>query len=247
MYTGKMIAKMGKNIAKRRVTWISGAFVVVFTLASCTNNNTSIDQNGAGDNACANNASCSQGAMAGQPSVQPDSSGSRFSSTTSTSPQDSVSSAASSPQTSKPQYYSVSLASLCSSQYANQVDFQDCSDEQTAKIGQNEYSFSTAGPAYDPATDNDPPLLSLPSTTCRSLSLRFAIYPGGLPSDLRITVSVTSQGTRSVTVAPNQLGTLNTTLGRGPFEIDASANLPMGGGWGLLMDGSASCSTNSGS
>jgi hypothetical protein len=152
------------------------------------------------------------------------------------------------PQSPQPQYNSVSFNVLCSSQNATQSDFQDCSDEQAAKIGQNLYDFSTWAPAYDPASDNDPPLLSFPSTTCRSLSLRFAIQPSQYnPSNLRVTVSVVSQGSRSVTIAPNQLGKLNVTLSGGPFEIDASASLPMGGGWTLLMDGSASCSTNSGS
>lgn len=148
----------------------------------------------------------------------------------------------------RPQYSSVSFASLCSSQDATQSNFGDCSDEQTATIGQSVYAFSSYAYAYDPASDNDPPLLSLPSTTCRSLSLRFAIQPSyGTPSELRVTVSVKSRGSQSVTIAPNQLGTMKAPLSGGPFEIDASANRPMGGGWLLLMDGHASCSTNSGS
>jgi hypothetical protein len=49
---------MDKDIAKRRIISIAGAFVIVFILASCTT--TSINQNGAGNNACANNASCVQ-------------------------------------------------------------------------------------------------------------------------------------------------------------------------------------------
>lgn len=237
---------MERDIAKRRIVLISSAFAIGVTLTSCTN--TSINQNGAGDNACANNASCSQGTIAGQPSGQADSSGAGFSSTVPTSSQDSASSTAPALQANKPQYSSVSFASLCSSQSATQGDFQECSDEHSAKIGQNVYDFSAWAPAYDPASDDDPPLLSFPSTTCRSLSLRFAIQPGyGIPSELRVTVSIVSRGSRSVTIAPNQLGTLNITLSGGPFEIDASANLPMGGGWTLLMDGSASCSTNSGS
>jgi hypothetical protein len=163
-------------------------------------------------------------------------------------PQGSEPAPASAPPAGKPQYSPVSLASLCSSESATQSNFGGCSDEQTAKIGQDEYAFSTYADVYDPASDSDPPLLGFASTTCRSLSLRFAIEPtDGIPSDLRITVSVQSQGARSVTIAPNQLGTLNTALSGGPFELDASANLPMGGGWTVLMDGSASCSTNSGS
>lgn len=165
-----------------------------------------------------------------------------------TSPQGNASAAGSAPAPAKPQYSQVSLASLCSSNSATQSNFGGCSDEQTAKIGQDEYAFSAYADVYDPASDSDPPLLSFASTTCRSLSLRFAIEPGpGIPSDLQITVSVQSHGAHTVTVTPNQLGTLNTALSGGPFELDASANLPMGGGWTVLMDGSASCSTNSGS
>jgi hypothetical protein len=152
------------------------------------------------------------------------------------------------PPVGKSQYNPVSLASLCSSNSATQSNFGGCSDEQTASIGQNEYAFATYADVYDPASDNDPPLLGFASTTCRSISLRFAIEPtDGIPSELRITVSIRSRGSQAVTVAPNQLGTLKATLSGGPFEIDASANQPMGGGWTLLMDGSASCSTNSGS
>lgn len=163
-------------------------------------------------------------------------------------PQGGEPSAGSAPPTGQPQYSSVSLASLCSSDNATQSNFGGCSDEQTAKIGQNEHAFSTYAAVYDPASDSDPPLLGFASTTCRSLSLRFAIEPTyGIPSELRITVSIQSQGSQSVTVAPDQLGRLKATLNGGPFEIDASANQPMGGGWIVLMDGSASCSTNSGS
>lgn len=240
-----MIVAIDRDIAKRRITLVASAFVIGLTLASCTT--TSINQNGAGDNACANNSSCSQGAITGQPPGQSDSPGSGSSSTASTSPQGSTSLAASAPQAPK-QYSSVSFASLCSSQYATQSDFQACSGSYTAEIGQNVYDFPTWAPAYDPASDDDPPLLSFSSTTCRSLSLRFVIEPGSeIPSELRVTVSVVSRGSRSVTIAPNQLGTLNTTLTGGPLEIDASASLPMGGGWNLLMGGSASCSTASGS
>lgn len=163
-------------------------------------------------------------------------------------PQGSGSAAGSAPPAAKPKYSSVSLASLCSSESASQSNFGGCSDEQTAKIGQDEYAFTTYADVYDPASDSDPPLLGFASTTCRSLSLRFAIEPTyGIPSDLRITVSIQSRGAHSITIAPNQLGTLNTTLSGGPFELDASANFPMGGGWTVLMNGSASCSTNSGS
>lgn len=164
------------------------------------------------------------------------------------SPQGSEPASGSVPPPAKPHYSPVSLASLCSSDSATQSNFGGCSDEQTAKIGQDEYAFSTYAYVYDPASDSDPPLLGFASTTCRSLSLRFAIQPGpGIPSDLQITVSVQSHGAHSVTITPDQLGTLKTTLSGGPFELDASANLPMGGGWVVLMDGGASCSTNSGS
>lgn len=241
MHAGKIISEMGKGIEKRRVVLTSSTFIIGLALASCTT--TSINQNGRTDNACANNASCSQSQEAGKPSR----SRSR-SSMPSASPQTSAPAAASAPRGNEPQYSSVSFSSLCSSQTASQSDFQDCSDEQTAQIGQKVYDFSTWGPAYDPASDDDPPLLSFPSTTCRRLSLRFAIVPGpGIPSELRVKVSVMSQGSRSVIVAPNRLGRLVATLSGGPFEIDASANMPMGGGWNILMDGSASCSTDSGS
>ena len=157
-------------------------------------------------------------------------------------------SAPSAPPAREPQYSPVSLASLCSSDNATQSNFLGCSDEHTAKIGQNEDAFSSYAAIYDPASDSDPPLLGFASTTCRSLSLKFAIEPTyGIPSELRITISIQSQGSQSFTVAPDQLGTLKATLNGGPFEIDASANRPMGGGWILLMNGSASCSTNSGS
>jgi hypothetical protein len=147
-----------------------------------------------------------------------------------------------------PQYFSLSFADLCSSNSATQNSIDDCLLEKTQKIGQNVYSFSTFGFAHDPASGGWKPLLSFPSTTCRTISLRFAIQLGsGIPSGLRITVSVVSRGSQSATVGPNQLGVLNATLDGGPFEIDASANMPYGSGWGILMDGSASCSTRSGS
>jgi hypothetical protein len=144
----------------------------------------------------------------------------------------------------KPQYRSVSLAALCSN---GESYFEYCGVEQTQKIGQSEYVFSTDAQVYP----GDSPQLSFASTTCRNLSLRFAI--GGddsEPSELEITVTVVSQGSQSAVVKPDQLGTLNTNLSGGPFEIDVSAsmgNINNGSGWALLMDGSASCTTDSGS
>jgi hypothetical protein len=144
----------------------------------------------------------------------------------------------------KPQNVSVSLADLCSN---GDNHFEGCGIQATQKIGQSNYEFSTDAQVFSYNSSQ----LSFTSTTCRNLSLRFAI--GGddeMPSDLRITVTVVSQGSRSAVVKPDQLGTLETNLSGGPFEIDVSASMPdlsNGSGWELLMNGSASCSTESGS
>jgi hypothetical protein len=153
-------------------------------------------------------------------------------------------SAQSAPPASQPQYRTVSLSALCSN---TDSGFEYCGNEQTLRIGQTEYAFADDAQVYT----GDSTVLSLPSTTCRNLSLRFAI--GGEdpePSELRITVTVVSQGSRYAAVMPDQLGKLTTNLNGGPFEIDVSANmgdLDNGSGWALLIDGSASCSTDTGS
>ena len=222
---------------RRKYIYFLAIFAVIFSLASCTD----INQSGTGNNACANNADCG-GSSAAQvssepaqgPSVQDSESSSTTSSQDSTPPTVSA----------EPQYSPVSLAALCSN---TDNHFEYCSDGDTLKIGQDEYTFTTVAQVF---TEMDGPLLSFSSTTCRGLSLRLAIGGSELPSELGITVSVTSQGTQSVTVNPGQLATLTADLTAGPFEIDASASLPPNGanstGWELLLDGSASCSTSSG-
>jgi hypothetical protein len=148
------------------------------------------------------------------------------------------------PPVNKPQYRSVTLTDLCSNGNSN---FFYCGEEQTERIGQSVYTFSEDAQVFT----GDSRQLSFPSTTCRNLSLRFAI--GGndeMPSELGITVTVVSQGSQSAVAKPDQLGTLKTNLSGGPFEIDVSASMPNlnnGSGWELLLDGSASCSTNTGS
>lgn len=238
------MSKMTGGMSARRIALISSVFIIGSTLSSCTT--TSINQNGSGDNACANEASCTQRQRPSRPSGHHHSRRPKDSSPVASSSTGGESPATPAPQDS-PQYRPVSFAVLCSYRDGTQGDFQECSDDHTANIGANIYDFSSWGSVYDPASDEDPPLLSLPSTSCRSISLRFAIQQEyGTPPELRMTVSVVSRGSQSVTIAPNQLGRLHASLNGGPFEIDASANRPLGGGWTILMDGSASCSTNSG-
>ncbi len=146
----------------------------------------------------------------------------------------------------EPQYSPVLLSVFCSDQNV-QNGFIDCEqDGYTAEIGQHVYDFS----AVMPTDVNASQALSFASrSTCRSISLRFTMAePTYDPSALRITVSVvqSQMQSKSVTVAPNQLGTLSTPIGAGPWHVDTAANLSIGGGYNLLMDGSASCSTSTG-
>jgi hypothetical protein len=186
--------------------------------------------------AATSNGTSSAGAISGTPSSAPASSANTQTPSASPSP---------SSQAPRPQYNPVSLAILCSNQNA-QDNFNDCSgNEMTVRIGQSEYDFSSN--VYTSDDGSTQPALSFPESTCRNLSLRFSINPQSLPpSNLTITVSVAQSITRSATVAPNQIGTLSVPLSSGPWEIDTRPSLP-GGGWNVLMDGSASCSTSTGS
>jgi hypothetical protein len=187
--------------------------------------------------AVTSNDPSSTGAINGTPSSARASSAGAQASSASPSP---------SPQAPRPQYNPVSLAILCSNQNA-QSNFNDCSGNEIAvRIGQSVYDFSSNVFTSDDGSAHA--ALSFPASTCRSLSLRFSINPQSLPpSNLTVTVSVVQSGTRSVTIAPNQVGKLSVPLSSGPWEIDTRASLPMGGGWSVLMDGSASCSTSTGS
>jgi hypothetical protein len=147
-------------------------------------------------------------------------------------------------QPAAPQYSQVAFAVLCDNQNA-QTNFNNCSGDNAAvRIGQNAYDFSSD--VY--VGDSLGTALSFPGSTCRSLSLRFAVNPQSLPpATFRLTVTVVeSQGPpQSATIGPNQLGTLNASLSSGPWEIQTLDNY----GWsvGLYMDGSGSCSTGTGS
>jgi hypothetical protein len=146
-------------------------------------------------------------------------------------------------QPAAPQYSQVPFAVLCDNQNA-QSNFNNCSgDDAPVRIGQNVYDFSSD--VY--VGDSLGTALSFPGSTCRSLSLRFAVNPQSLPpATFRLTVTVVqSQGPpQSATIGPDQLGTLNASLSSGPWEIQTLDNY----GWsvGLYMDGSGSCSTSTG-
>ena len=126
---------------------------------------------------------------------------------------------------------------------------EECQDAYTTQqVGSNIYTWD----AVAPATITKTTILSLPTTTCRNLKLKFgftnAYNDVGAGYHLVISVWIVEGNTSvgPVTVTNNQIGTLSARLNGGPWGFHTLANLPQAGQWGLLMNGSARCSTYNG-
>jgi hypothetical protein len=148
------------------------------------------------------------------------------------------------------QYRRVPFSALCANETGDYLN-DGCLDHHlTAELGGRVNSFaaeSTIGLSGAPA---DPFVVEFGNTTCKSLTLRLGIdSQNSHPSNgLKITVSIVQSHLppTSVTVTPNRLVELSARLSSGLWNIDAHSNIQNGSGWGLLIDGSAECSTPAG-
>jgi hypothetical protein len=122
-----------------------------------------------------------------------------------------------------------------------------------AQIGSTAYNYTAIGYATTDPTAQQP-LLSFTSTTCQTLTLTFGFnssQDANVPSlTITVTVSQPTGGQKQVTVSRDEIGTLKAVLNKQPWIVSATSNVPPQGGnagWFFYMDGSASCSSTTGS
>jgi hypothetical protein len=224
------------------------ALCACFALASAgcslTTNNGNCDAQGGG-----NTVSCGQsgGASSSAALTEPPATASAIDGS-SPAPATGTAPTSRSPLPQSAQYRTIGLGVLCTApDIMNQME--DCQDGYTTQqVSSRMYAWDAVAPATTTMTT----VLSFPRTTCRSIKLTFGFTNSynDVSSGYHLTISVWiiqgSAATQQVTVTNDQIGTVATNLDGGPWGIDTLANLPQAGSWGLLMNGSAKCSSYNG-
>ena len=148
------------------------------------------------------------------------------------------------------QYRRVLFSALCTNETGDYLNGGCLDNHLTAELGGRVYNFAAESIIGLSGAPADPFEVEFGNTTCKSLTLRLGIDPqNSRPSSgLKITVSIVQSHLppTSVTVTPNRLVELSARLSSGTWNIDAHSNIRNRSGWGLLIDGSAKCSTPAG-
>lgn len=150
-----------------------------------------------------------------------------------------------------PAFATVDLPALCDSpaatlhQTINDFGGSGCkANNQTTVVGSTAFTWEMLAPANTPAQA----IVTFGATSCRSITLRFALDPSSLENGLAATLSVVQGGTaapQSATSSGN-IATLNAHLNGGPWVLMGKTTIMNGGEWSVFVSGHASCSTADG-
>ena len=150
-------------------------------------------------------------------------------------------------------YQRVPFTVLCNASGVSTNGLNGCGAPIVDQVGDHVETWAATA---DATIQSEPPVMTFPETTCRSLVLTVGFNakldaPGGGEVDpgLRITVTVTQSGSatpKSITAKSDEVDTLFVTLNGGPWSISTTANEPTGGSWNIYLNGYASCTNSTG-
>jgi serine/threonine protein kinase len=149
-----------------------------------------------------------------------------------------------------PAFATVDLPALCNSPAATlheTINFMGSgckANNQTTVVGSTAFTWEMLAPANTPAQA----IITFGATSCRSITLRFALDPSALENGLAATLSVVQGGTavpQSATSSGN-IVTLHANLNGGPWVLMGKTTIMNGGEWSVFVSGHASCSTADG-